>query len=75
MGDKGESSDKKVLEIDMGDVREADGRPNETGIELTVFKVPLKRKKSDKVNDSRQFKKVDVEDVPDQVDSESDSVI
>lgn len=64
-GDKGESSDKRVVETDMGDVREADGGPNETGMEQTVFKVPLKRKKSDKVCDFRHLKKMDLEGASD----------
>lgn len=72
-GDQGESSDKRVVETDMGDVREVDGGPNETGMEQTVFKVPLKRKKSDKFCDFRHLKKLDVEGASDHVDSESDS--
>lgn len=71
--DKGESSDTRVLEVVMGDVREVDGRPNESVSEQTVFKVPLKRKKIDKAHEYRQQKKIDLEDVTGQIDSESDS--
>ncbi len=46
--DKGESSDTRVVEVVMRDVREADSWPNEIVSEQTVFKVPLKRKKTDK---------------------------
>lgn len=71
--DKGESSDTRVLEVVMRDVREVDSRPNEIVSEQTVFKVPLKRKKTDKVNDYRQQKKIDLEEVTEHIDSESDS--
>ncbi len=54
--DKGESSDTRVVEV-MRDLREADSRPNEIVSEQTVFKVPLKRKKTDKVHDYRQQRK------------------
>ncbi len=60
--DKGESSDTRVVEV-MRDLREADSRPNEIVSEQTVFKVPLKRKKTDKVHDYRQQKKIDLKDV------------
>ncbi len=71
--DKGESSDTRVVEVVMRDVREADSRPNEIVSEQTVFKVPLKRKKTDKVHDYRQQKKIDLKDVTEHIDSESDS--
>ncbi len=71
--DKGESSDTRVVEVVMRDVREADSRPNEIVSEQTVFKVPLKRKKTDKVHDYRQQKKIDLKDVAEHIDSESDS--
>ncbi len=48
-------------------------RPNEIVSEQTVFKVPLKRKKTDKVHDYRQQKKIDLKDVAEHIDSESDS--
>ncbi len=38
-----------------------------------MFKVPLKRKKTDKVHDYRQQKKIDLKDVTEHIDSESDS--
>lgn len=68
--DKGESSDKQNLEVVLRDVREVDDMQNETDVEKTVFKVPLKRKKSDSVHGFRQVKKVDMED---ELESESDS--
>ncbi len=72
--DKGESSDTRVVEVVMRAVREADiTRPNEIVSEQTVFKVPLKRKKTDKVHDYRQQKKIDLKDVAEHIDSESDS--
>lgn len=71
--DKGESSDTRVLDVVMGDGREVDGRPNESVAEQIVFKVPLKRKKTDKAHECRQQKKIDLEDVTGQIDSESDS--
>lgn len=40
-----------MFEIDIRDVREGDCRPNEIVLEQTMFKVSLKRKKSDKVHD------------------------
>ncbi len=71
--DKGESSNTRVVEVVMRDVREADStRPNEIVSEQTVFKVPLKRK-TDKVHDYRQQKKIDLKDVAEHIDSESDS--
>ncbi len=45
--DKGESSDTRVVEVVMRDVREADSRPNEIVLEQTVFVVPLKSELSD----------------------------
>ncbi len=67
--DKGESSDTRVVEVVMRDVREADStRPNEIVSEQTVFKVPLKRKKTDKVHDYRQQKKIDLKDVAEHID-------
>jgi len=72
--DKVESSNTRVVEVVMRDVREADStRPNEIVSEQTVFKVPLKRKKTDKVHDYRQQKKIDLKDVTEHIDSESDS--
>lgn len=71
--DKGETSGENVVDVNTDVNREMAFGPNESGLEQNSFKVPLKRKTSDKGDGYRQPKKFEFEDTADQIYSESDS--